>query len=104
MRTWREVLASVHVDGTRLAHRFADLLVVERADGSTDWECVVVTDEQAPLELQPVRVRLAGHDDRVQHGDAIVVRSDGESHVLRGVGPLETERGDPRGRDADDTR
>lgn len=94
MRSTREVLASIEIDSVEVACRFADLLVVEREDGSTDWECVLLTEAGPAIELAPVHVRLTGHDDRCRVGDAIVVRSDGTSHVLRGVGPLTTD-GDP---------
>lgn len=88
MRSTREVLASVEIDGTELTCRFADLLVVEREDGSVDWECVLLTAAGPPIDLAPVHVRLGGYDDTLRRGDAIVVRSDGTSHVLRGVGAL----------------
>lgn len=88
MRTTREVLVTVAVDGTQLALRYADLLEVERDDGTRDWECIVVTHPGPALALAPARVRLGGHDDSVRCGDALVVRSDGTSHVLRGVGDL----------------
>lgn len=94
MRSTREVLASIEIDGVEVVCRFADLLVVEREDGSVDWECVLLTTEGPPIELAPVHVRLGGYDDTLRAGDAIVVRSDGTSHVLRGVGGLVTE-GDP---------
>ena len=88
MRSTREVLASVEIDGVEVVCRFADLLVVEREDGSVDWECVLLTVEGPPIELTPVHVRLGGYDDTLRRGDAIVVRSDGTAHVLRGVGAL----------------
>ena len=72
----------------RTSRRYADLLEVERDDGTRDWECIVVTHPGPALALAPVRVRLGGHDDSVRCGDALVVRSDGTSHVLRGVGDL----------------
>ena len=84
------MLASIEVDGIALSLRYADLLIVERDDGSVDWECVVLTHEGPALPLSPVHVHLGGHDDSVRRGDAVVVRSDGASHVLRGVGALAT--------------
>lgn len=88
MRTTREVLAWVELEGVPFETRWSDLLVVEREDGSVDWECVLVSVPSPALALAPVRVRLGGHDDTAREGDAIVVRSDGTTHVLRGVGPL----------------
>lgn len=88
MRTTREVLDWIEIDGVSFATRWCDLLVVERDDGSLDWECVLVSHPSPPLALGPVTVRLGTHDEMVRSGDAIVVRSDGTTHVLRGAGPL----------------
>ena len=78
----------VEVDGRGLSVRYGTLLVaVQEGRGELDWECLVTSNDEFPLERAPCALTLES-DTRRFAGDAIVVRSDGIAHVFRGVGPL----------------
>ncbi len=52
-----------------------------------DWELVFQTKEQTEIEQSPYRLLMDGPEGELS-GSAILVRSDGTSHVFRGAGDL----------------
>lgn len=94
MRSARFVLSDLVVDGSPLPLRGGSL-VVARTDpgtgdpGPLDWEVVAATRLVRKLPKAPVQVELATREGREMRGPALVVRSDGAAHVLRGGGDLE---------------
>jgi hypothetical protein len=76
------------ISGRELSLRYCDLLVaVNDGTDDLDWECLAATNDEVQLVQGPhsLTLRSAG---REFVGDAILVRSDGVAHVLRGIGPL----------------
>ncbi len=62
------------------------LLVVRRPESpQLDWELVLRTQEAVQIEPSPYDLVITGPDDEVS-GSAILVRSDGRTHVFRGAG------------------
>lgn len=65
-----------------------NLLVVRRQESpNLDWELVIQTREQIHVEQAPYQLLMSGPEGNFT-GSAILVRSDGRSHVFRGVGDL----------------
>lgn len=94
MRSARFVLSDLVVDGEPLVLRGASLVVARTdpgtgATGPIDWEIVAATRLGPKLPKAPVRVELATREGRAMRGPAVVVRSDGVAHVLRGGGDLD---------------
>ena len=91
MQHARFTLATLEVSDTGVPLLVGDLVVV-RHDGTDDldWELVATTLPVDPYPLEPHRLamELLG-DGRILRGDAVVVRSQEQSHVFRGVGPLD---------------
>jgi hypothetical protein len=85
----RFTLASLEVSGFGVPLQVGDLVVV-RHDGATelDWELVATTFPVEPYEREPHQLEMVALDGRLLRGDAVVVRSDEQRHVFRGVGPL----------------
>jgi len=84
-------IATLHVGDTELPLMYADLVVV-RHDGNDelDWECVAATLPISAYEREPQHLTMVVlADGRTLRGDAVVVRSDDQRHVFRGVGVLE---------------
>ncbi|HSL58123.1 MAG TPA: hypothetical protein VK866_09805 [Acidimicrobiales bacterium] len=94
MRSARFVLTELVVDGASLPLRGGSL-VVARTDpgtgeaGPLDWEVVAATRLVRKLPKAPVRVEVSTREGRSMGGPALVVRSDGAAHVLRGGGDLD---------------
>ncbi len=88
MRHKRFGIDALVVDGRDVSLRYCDLLVAVK-DGSddVDWECLASTNDEVRLAQAEYPLALRSRD-REFTGNAIVVRSDGVSHVFRGVGPL----------------
>ena len=65
-------------------------LIVARRDEShdLDWELIYRSAQQWPLTQAPYDLEMEGPEGRFE-GPAILVRSDGRSHVFRGVGSLD---------------
>lgn len=64
------------------------LLIVRRPESpDLDWELVVQTKQRHPVDQAPYDLRITGPDGTF-NGSAILVRSDGHSHVFRGAGDL----------------
>lgn len=65
-----------------------NLLVVRRAESpDLDWELVIQTQELFQVEQAPYQLLMSGPEGNFT-GSAILVRSDGRSHVFRGAGDL----------------
>jgi hypothetical protein len=80
-----EVTASGHV----LPPLGGNLLVVRRAESpDLDWELVVQTRQPVRVDQAPYRLEISGPEGSFR-GSAILVRSDGRSHVFRGAGDLD---------------
>jgi hypothetical protein len=63
-------------------------MVVRRAESpDLDWELIVRTSEHCAVEQAPYDLFLSGPEGSFS-GPAILVRSDGTSHVFRGAGDL----------------
>lgn len=90
----RYLISTLTVDGADVPSTGGDLLVA-RHEGSDalDWELVHRSSEAVPLGQAPYRLEMAGIEGSFR-GPAVLVRSDGRSHVFRGAGELEGFDGD----------
>lgn len=71
-----------------LPSRGGDLIVVRRDNAEyLDWELVHKTNERVTVIEQPYHLQIHSPEGRFA-GDAVLVRSDGISHVFRGAGNL----------------
>ena len=76
------------VDGEELPSVGGDLIVAKRVDNpALDWELVHQTSEDVHLDQAPCKLEITSPDGSFS-GNALVVRSDGRSHVFRGAGDL----------------
>lgn len=65
-----------------------NLLVVRRPENpDLDWELVIQTQQRVTVEQAPYQLLMSGPEGHFT-GSAILVRSDGRSHVFRGAGDL----------------
>ena len=84
-RFYLEGLVASGIDFPRLG---GNLLVVRREESPVlDWEVVVQTREKIAVDQAPYDLLLSGPEGTFS-GPAILVRSDGTSHVFRGAGDL----------------
>lgn len=71
-----------------LPSRGGDLIVVKRENaGYLDWEVVHRTTERVTILNEPYHLQIQGPEGTFA-GDAVLVRTDGISHVFRGTGHL----------------
>lgn len=84
----RFYIDSLWVSGMAVPSTGGDLVVVQRSPTNVDWELVHRSSEDWPLEASPYDLTMVGPQGRFA-GPAVLVRSDGLSHVFRGAGPLE---------------
>jgi hypothetical protein len=76
------------VAGRPVSVRYCDLLVAVSPETSTaDWECLAASNDEVQLDQGAYELVLRS-GTRLFDGEAILVRSDGLSHVFRGIGPL----------------
>lgn len=89
MRHRRFYIQSLSVSGRTAPEVGGDLLVASR-DGTPDldWELIYRSSRRWQLEQAPYDLEMEGPEGRFE-GPAILVRSDGRSHVFRGVGDLD---------------
>ena len=89
MRHRRFYIQSLTVSG-RVAPEVGGDLVVARRDETPDldWELIYRSARRWPLAQAPYDLEMEGPEGRFE-GPAILVRSDGRSHVFRGVGDLD---------------
>jgi hypothetical protein len=84
----RFYVEAVTASGIEFPPLGGNLLVVRREESPTlDWELVVQTREPQQVEPAPYDLVLSGPEGNFS-GPAILVRSDGTSHVFRGAGEL----------------
>lgn len=82
-------VTGLKVNGTSIPLRYAHLVVVQNSNATEeDWECLASSTDQVDLEPAPVALHVTTTEGTALCGDAVVVRSDGHSHVFRGVGAL----------------
>lgn len=88
MQHRRYFITDLTMSGRLVAGRGGDLIVAQRDEDPTlDWELVYQTDVITPIEQSPYRLLMDGPEGELS-GPAILVRSDGRSHVFRGAGDL----------------
>ncbi|MEM7341285.1 MAG: hypothetical protein AAF467_21700 [Actinomycetota bacterium] len=89
MQHRRYTIRSLWTSGLAVPTRGGDL-VVARSAGSEDidWELIYRSDERHELRQAPYDLDMDGPEGHFS-GPAILVRSDGLTHVFRGVGTLD---------------
>lgn len=81
-------ITELTLSGRIIEGRGGDLLVARRdGEPALDWELVFQTEEPTDIEQSPYRLLMDGPEGELS-GPAILVRSDGTSHVFRGAGDL----------------
>ena len=89
MRHRRYYIRSLSASGRAVPEVGGDLVVAARDETTDiDWELIYRSRHPFRLEQAPYDLEMEGPDGRFG-GPAILVRSDGRSHVFRGVGRLE---------------
>jgi hypothetical protein len=85
----RYYIQSLRTSGLPVPEVGGDLLVaVTEQSDDIDWELIYRSSENWRLRPEPYDLEMEGPEGRFG-GPAILVRSDGRSHVFRGVGTLE---------------
>ena len=88
MQHRRYYISELTISGRLLDGRGGDLIVAKRDESpDIDWELVFQTRGRAEIEPSPYRILMDGPEGELA-GSAVLVRSDGRSHVFRGVGDL----------------
>ena len=88
MQHRRILLESIVASGIDFPRLGGNLLVVRREESpDLDWEVVVQTRDRIDVDQAPYNLLLSGPEGNFS-GPAILVRSDGTSHVFRGAGDL----------------
>ena len=65
-----------------------DLIVARRSESvDLDWELIYRTGDWISVEPSPYRLLMDGPEGEM-FGPAVLVRTDGLTHVFRGAGPL----------------
>ncbi len=89
MRHRRYYIQSLWTSGVSVHEVGGDLIVASsEANNDLDWELIYRSSENHRLPQAPYDLEMVGPEGRFG-GPAILVRSDGRSHVFRGVGTLE---------------
>lgn len=89
MQHRRYYITDLTLSGQILDGRGGDLIVAKRGESpDIDWELVFQTKEPTPIEQSPYRLLMDGPEGELS-GAAVLVRSDGTSHVFRGAGDLD---------------
>ncbi|CAN5202937.1 hypothetical protein BH20ACT3_BH20ACT3_00880 [soil metagenome] len=90
MRHARFDVASLAIEQVPVPLKAAYLLVADTDDAEhPQWECLAYALDPSPLGPGAYRVDITTLDGRTMAGDAVLVRSVGGAHVLRGAGPIE---------------
>lgn len=88
MQHRRYFITELTMSGRIIGGRGGDLLVAQReGELDLDWELVYQTEERTDIEQSPYRLLMDGPEGELS-GSAILVRSDGKSHVFRGASDL----------------
>jgi hypothetical protein len=89
MRHRRYYIESLWTSGLSVPSRGGDLIVAAHDQTEDiDWELIHRSSKEWPLRNEPYDLDMTGPEGSFA-GPAILVRSDGRSHVFRGVGTLE---------------
>ncbi len=89
MRHRRYYIASLRTSGLPVPQQGGDLLVASTEENNDlDWELIYRSSEHWVLRSEPYDLEMEGPEGSFG-GPAILVRSDGRSHVFRGVGTLD---------------
>lgn len=84
----RYYIETLRASGVAVLPIGGDLLVVARdSSDDIDWELVYRSKQRHQFEQGPYDLDMEGPEGRFE-GPGILVRSDGRSHVFRGVGAL----------------
>ncbi len=88
MRHHRYYIDQLELSGRTLEGMGGDLIVAKfEGRDELDWELVYRSQESEQVESAPFDLVMSGPEG-VLSGPAILVRSDGTSHVFRGAGDL----------------
>lgn len=89
MRHRRYFIESLWTSGLSVPSRGGDLIIAAKDQTEDiDWELIHRSSKKWPLRKEPYDLDMVGPEGSFA-GPAILVRSDGISHVFRGVGTLE---------------
>ncbi|MDH3293745.1 MAG: hypothetical protein OER95_05435 [Acidimicrobiia bacterium] len=89
MRHRRYYIQSLSASGRAVPSTGGDLVVAAKElTGDIDWELIHLSSERYVIKQDPYDLEMVGPEGTFS-GPAILVRSDGRSHVFRGVGKLE---------------
>lgn len=88
MQHRRYYITDLTLSGQILDSRGGDLIVAKRVENpDIDWELVFQTKSATRVEQGAYRLLMEGPEGELS-GPAVLVRSDGTSHVFRGAGDL----------------
>lgn len=89
MRHRRYLISELRADGCAIPSAGGALVVASHAGSDeVDWELVHRSSEPVRLDQAPYHLEMDGAEGPLS-GPAVLVRSDGRSHVFRGAGDLE---------------
>jgi hypothetical protein len=89
VRHRRYFIQSLWTTGRAVPARGGDLIIAAKTQtADLDWELIFRSSEKWQLKNEPYDLDMKGPEGHFA-GPAILVRSDGISHVFRGVGELE---------------
>lgn len=89
VRHRRYYIQTLTTSGRVVPSTGGDLVVAAKDQtGDLDWELIHRSSERHPIKQEPYDLVMSGPEGTFS-GPAILVRSDGRSHVFRGVGVLE---------------
>lgn len=89
MRHCRYSIRSLRTSGVPVPELGGDLVVAAiEANRDIDWELIYRSSKNWSLRPEPYDLEMVGPEGTFG-GPAILVRSDGRSHVFRGIGALE---------------
>ncbi len=88
MRHYRYVIDELMVSGQTMTKVGGSVIVAEfEGRGGIDWEVVCRTDSGTEIEMAAHTLEMSGPEGDLS-GPALLVRTDGTSHVFRGAGKL----------------
>lgn len=89
MRHRRYYIQSLWTSGLAVPSTGGDLIIAAKDQTEDlDWELIHRSSEPWDIQTEPYDLDMIGPEGSFS-GPAILVRSDGRSHVFRGVGTLE---------------
>ena len=89
VRHRRFYIQTLSTSGRAVPSTGGDLVVAAKTQtGDLDWELIHRSSERCVIRQEPYDLEMSGPEGTFS-GPAILVRSDGRSHVFRGVGVLQ---------------